>query len=338
MNPNDSKYAGFALVREMLQTPRILSSFNFEVTKDIAETIRSTGRLFLTGEGSSRIFPAKSFIAEALCFGLPLQVATEGSTQAMEYDLGDWVVFGGSNSGQTKELILLLTQLGEQGHSKRFGVTANAGTRIETVTEKTLVLGCGKEAAVAATKSVVEQALTYRSLLHHITDTLYATNREKAGELAEEVLQIKLDDELVRQVADASMIYFAGRNNGVAEELTLKTNEIARKKCDFLEGTYILHGIEEIMNPEDVVVLVDPFPSEWAAIKKNLVDNIGMTVIAIAPTETPFPTIRIPALHGYDVFLQLLAGWNLLVDVGLKLGIDLDKPRRARKVGNAVDD
>jgi glucosamine--fructose-6-phosphate aminotransferase (isomerizing) len=30
----------------------------------------------------------------------------------------------------------------------------------------------------------------------------------------------------------------------------------------------------------------------------------------------------------------MAAGWNLLVEIGLSLGIDLDKPLRARKVGN----
>jgi glucosamine--fructose-6-phosphate aminotransferase (isomerizing) len=36
----------------------------------------------------------------------------------------------------------------------------------------------------------------------------------------------------------------------------------------------------------------------------------------------------------YDVYLQLTAGWNLLVETGIALGIDLDHPVRARKVGN----
>ena len=47
------------------------------------------------------------------------------------------------------------------------------------------------------------------------------------------------------------------RCDGVAEELTLKTNEITRKRSDFLEGTYAVHGIEEVMAPSDVVFVVD---------------------------------------------------------------------------------
>jgi hypothetical protein len=55
---------------------------------------------------------------------------------------------------------------------------------------------------------------------------------------------------------------------------------------------------------------------------------------AIAMQDTIFPTIRLPHVWGFDTFLQLLAGWNILVHVGVALGINLDKPTRARKVGN----
>ena len=50
--------------------------------------------------------------------------------------------------------------------------------------------------------------------------------------------------------------------DGVAEELTLKTNEITRKPSDYLEGTYAAHGIEEVMNAGDVVLWVDPIQDQ----------------------------------------------------------------------------
>ena len=61
---------------------------------------------------------------------------------------------------------------------------------------------------------------------------------------------------------------------------------------------------------------------------------MGLGVIAIAAEATPFPTIRIPRVEGYDSILQLAAGWNILVQVGVSLAINLDKAERARKIGN----
>lgn len=335
MNIRDAKF-DFALVREMLQTPQIIDRFDFNQALEAAEVIRDTGRLLLTGEGSSRIFPAKNFIYEVMRQGAPLTVLAEGARQAQEYQLGGHVVFGASNSGQTKEVIALFTQLAAQGHQKRFGLTANHGTRLEACANRCYVLSCGKEEAVAATKSVVEQALFYRSLLAPFEKgaSPMSANQTLAAQKAREVLEAELDPALVQRVADAPMLYFAGRNNGVAEELTLKTNEITRKKSDFLEGTYAVHGIEEVMNADEVVIAIEPFAAEVEKMKQVLVDGVGMKVIALASQPTIFPTILIPKVEGYDTVLQLLAGWNLLVHVGVAEGINLDKPQRARKVGN----
>ncbi|MGA2064437.1 MAG: sugar isomerase [Thermoguttaceae bacterium] len=335
MNLKDPKYNGFALVREMLETPSIVGGFDFQAAAEAGEAVRRTGKLFLTGEGSSRIFPAKNLIAQVLELGLPLAVATDGARQAHEYDLSRFAVFGASNSGKTKEVISLFTKLGEEGHPQRFALTAHRPCPLESVASRCYTLGCGPEQAVAATKSVVEQALFYCSLLGAwgVTHGLAAA-RQQAGQKAREVLETELDRAIVEKVAAAPVIYFAGRNNGVAEELTLKTNEITHKKSDYLEGTYAVHGIEEIMHPREVVLVVDPFPAEIEKFRTTLVAGVGMTVIALAEQETALPTIRIPRVDGYRTVLQLLAGWNLLVHVGIALGIDLDKAERARKIGN----
>ncbi|UCE46580.1 MAG: hypothetical protein JSW47_13265, partial [Phycisphaerales bacterium] len=57
-------------------------------------------------------------------------------------------------------------------------------------------------------------------------------------------------------------------------------------------------------------------------------------VVAIANRETPFATIRVPDAGELTPYVYLCAGWNVLVEIGLALGINLDKPERARKVGN----
>ncbi len=80
----------------------------------------------------------------------------------------------------------------------------------------------------------------------------------------------------------------------MAEELTLKTNEITRKKSDYLEGTYAVHGIEEVMNPDDVVILINPFPAEVEKIRETLVKGVGLKVFAVASGETIFPTVKVP--------------------------------------------
>ncbi len=62
MNLNNPNYSKYALVREMMETVEVVKKFDPNQTKVIAGEIKSAGKLLLTGEGSSRIFPAKNAI------------------------------------------------------------------------------------------------------------------------------------------------------------------------------------------------------------------------------------------------------------------------------------
>lgn len=334
MNLHEEKYNRFALVREMMETADVIRSFKEESVDDFTELVRKKKGLFLTGEGSSRIFPAKKAIYDNLKRGSLLNISTEGATQAQEYKLSDYAVFGASNSGQTKEVIRLIKALKEKNHDSCFGLTANPGTTLEGICDKTHILSCGKEDAVAATKSVVEQALFYDALITR----MYGSDMPDLNDIADKVyeaLTLNVDKDICTAISNAGVIYFAGRNTGVAEELTLKTNEITRKRSEYLEGTYGVHGIEEVMNNNEVVIWINPFEEEMEKFKECLIDGVGMKIIAIATKQTIFPTLIIPDAREGSEYVELAAGWNLLVETGLDSGIDLDKPERARKVGNA---
>lgn len=333
MNLQNKKYSKYALVREMMETPGILRSFHPEVSIPFLPAFKSKKGLFLTGEGSSRLFPAKRAIFASLKKEFLFPVMTEGCTQALEYNLKDFVVFAASNSGQTKEVIRLVSALKKRKHDTVFGLTANEGTKLEELAHAAHVLGCGKEDAVAATKSVVEQALFYDSLMRNLRAEKMS-GLKKAADLMEQVMTAPIDKKIIDMVRNADMIYFAGRDNGVAAELALKTNEITRKKSAFLEGTFALHGIEEVMNKNEVLIWVDPFDYDHDKFMECIVKGAEVNVITISREKTIFPSIVIPDGGEYAEYLQLAAGWNLLVETGIALDIDLDHPRRARKVGN----
>ena len=333
MNLTEKKYSQFALVREMMEAPGIIRSFDPKVSERFMKFFKSKKGLFLTGEGSSRLFPAKRTIFANLKKDFLLPVITEGCTQSLEYNLKDFVVFVASNSGQTKEVIRLANSLRKKKHNAVFGLTANHNTKLEEVTNGAYVLKCGKEDAVAATKSVIEQGLFYDSLLRNLGKEKMI-GLTKAAAQAEEVLTAKIDRKIIDMISKADMIYFVGRDNGVAAELALKTNEITRKKSAFYEGTFALHGIEEVMNRNEVLIWVDPFEYDHDKFMECIVKGAGVNVIAISKKKTIFPTIVIPDGGQYAEYIQLLAGWNILVETGISLRIDLDHPMRARKVGN----
>lgn len=333
MNSNDNNYCKFALVREMLETTSIIRNFDPKVSERFIKTIKSHKGLFLTGEGSSRIFPARRAIYSTMKKKFSLPVITDGCTQAMEYNLEDFTVFAASNSGQTKEVIRMVIDLKKKDHKALFGLTANKNTKLEELADATHVLSCGKEDAIAATKSVFEQGLFYDSLLRNLSGVKMDGLKDLA-EKTEQAMTSKIDNEITEIIKKADLIYFVGRDNGVAGELALKTNEITRKKSAFLEGTFALHGIEEVMNKNEVLIWIDPFMDDQEKFHECLVKGVGIDVIAVSSRKTIFPTILIPEDGQYAEYVQLAAGWNILVETGIALGINLDKPQRARKVGN----
>lgn len=321
----------FSLIQEMQDVPDILRRFQPNYIAPWLDTLHAKHKILLTGEGSSRIFPAHNLIDLALQRGHHWNFYTSGARQAQNYNLTDWAIIGASNSGKTRELLSLFTQSTEQ-NIPCFAVTGTPDSKITHIADQTIVLSCGPEQATAATKSVIEQALIYQAILQGPE----WANQTKAADLCHTILNQTIDPNIIEKLASASTLYFAGRNDGVAEELTLKAYEIARIKSDYLEGTYLFHGVEEIMTPHDCLVLIDPSPVDFDKIAQVVSQGIGMPVVAISTHETPFPTIPIPQLSGFDTYFQLLAGWQLLVAIGLTNGVNLDQTKRARKMGNAI--
>ena len=332
MNLKDNKYFQFSLIREMLETAEIVKHLNVKKILSYEKEVKKE-RIFFTGEGSSRIFPAKKIMYEARKKGYKEDFYTDGATQALEYKLLDSTVFVASNSGKTKEDLELIRKLKKQNHDNIISVTASAGTPVMNEAHISYLLTCGKENGVAATKSVIEQALFY-DLLFRKLNNIPLSDLNKLGNLITKVLEMPIPEEIIETLINSKVVYFAGRNNGVAEELTLKTNEIARKKSDFLEGTYAFHGIEEVMDTDEVIVIVDPFKDVEGKYKDILVSGIGLKVIAISTRKTIFPTIIIPEYGDFTNYIEIAAGWNLLVEMGINMGINLDRTLRTRKVGH----
>ncbi len=245
MNLKDSRYGDFALVREMMDSVRVIRNLDINAITDLSDRI-SYPRVLFTGEGSSRIFPSKKVRYDALRSAYPELIQSEGATQALEYNLESVAVIAASNSGKTKEVVRLLRSLRNQGHDCIGAVTALRDTPVEEAAHFCYHLISGEEKAVAATKTVVEQALFY-DIMFRSRNGRMLPDLKALADAFEDALTREIPKEIIDAITQAGTLYWAGRNDGVAEELTLKSNEIVRKPADFLEGTYAVHGIEEVM-------------------------------------------------------------------------------------------
>ncbi|MDO8899069.1 MAG: hypothetical protein Q7V19_15570 [Bacteroidales bacterium] len=336
MNLSDRKYAQFSLCNEMFQTCEIVRNFDQSKAEPFASLFKDKPQIFITGEGSSRLFPAQNLIHRTVKNPGSFLFLTESSSEASEFNLNDFGVIGLSNSGRTKEVVGLFDKLNQSFHPAFGSISANpVDAPVARHAKVNAVLDCGPEKAVAATKSVMEQALFLDAIAAKLNNKDLPDLQLFSHQL-KTVLELSIPNEIIEIFSKATVINIAGRSNGVGAELALKANEITRKKSTFLPGTYALHGIEEVMDATEVLLIIDPFPEEEAKFHKVIAEGVGVKIVAIAARETSFPTIRIPFGGFYHHYLELATGWNLLVEIGLALGIDLDKGLRARKIGNEV--
>ena len=141
MNLQDTKYNQFFLIREMLETGEIVKHLDIKKILSYEKEVKKE-RIFFTGEGSSRIFPAKKVMYEARKKGYKEDFYTDCATQALEYNLLDSTVFVASNSGKTKEDLELIRKLKGQNHDNIISIVANAGTPIMNEAHLSYLLTC----------------------------------------------------------------------------------------------------------------------------------------------------------------------------------------------------
>lgn len=339
MNTHEQRYTRFSLVGEMMETVDVVREFPTGRVGDLPAP-SAAREPFLTGEGSSRIFPAAHAVNSALSHGDALVPRTESAHEATGFDLSGRRVYVASNSGKTAECVHLIRTLRERRHDGGIvGMAGSADSPVAVESDDAYILTCGPEAAVAATKSVVEQALVYDVLFRGAAGRPLPDLSRLSSDIAA-TLAGSVPEEITSKIVAAPTVYFAGTTNGVAAELALKANEIVRARSGYLPGTYAVHGIEEVMNPRDVLIWIDPPAAYEQKFADVLEGGVGLSIIAVSTRETRFPTMQVPlaADPQTDAYIQLAAGWNMLVEAGLALDINLDRPERARKVGNEFTD
>lgn len=213
----------------------------------IMSYISNKSWIVLTGEGSSRIFPAKMMRHQAMRHGYHQHIVTQWWLQLMEYDLSTYAVLACSNSGKTKEIISLLSNLQQQGHQACIWITAWQQTPLQQVTQYCHILQSWEEHACAATKTVIEQWLLYDMILWSVTWIQW--DYQNLSTLMSQTLQYTISSDIVEIIAQASKLYFAGRNDGVAEELALKTYEIIKNQPNILSEHLQCMVSKKLWNP-----------------------------------------------------------------------------------------
>ena len=326
--------------QEMLETEKVCLNFDFSITADIAKKIGES-RIIFTGMGSSLIFPGKHAKNRALKFNISNKVESYFASDLFQYeDFLDTYVFLCSNSGKTKEVILLLDYIKSKG-AKCIAITAVSDSILAQRSDEKIILTCGFEKGVAATKSVVEQALVYDSLIHHLAknqgksvdfEILKSELIKTAGNIINNI-NIKVSENLLEILTKSNQYYIVGLDNGTAEEITLKSYEIARKMALFFPDTHIVHGVEEAIEGNCAIIFGTSIFKDYLSDFEKFSNKTNCQLIEVDNTDK-LNGVKVEVNDTFSNYCLLTAGWGILRNIGNKLNLDMDHPEKASKVGN----
>ncbi len=78
MNLEKTRYSQFSLCREMLETADIIRQMSGNSFVLASDSMEAKNNIFITGEGSSRIVPAKNMIYKNMLIGSPIRFQQKG--------------------------------------------------------------------------------------------------------------------------------------------------------------------------------------------------------------------------------------------------------------------
>lgn len=242
-----------------------------------------------------------------------------------------------SNSGKTREILTLGKKFKKENI---FAITSSASSELAAMANKTYVLQSGKEKAVAATKSIVEQSLVLEDLVRYLSEQGEISKKDmhEVDKAMKSNLNLPIDTRLTLAIAGAQTVYFVGGSTGIGEEVALKFNELAKKKSKFIPGTQILHGSEEVIEKGDVVFLLfaDKY-RDYADRFRQMKEKTGCFFVTVGQNwPISDADAKLELVSNYKPYCYLAYFWNILTKYALLRGYSLDKADKIAKVGVGV--
>ncbi len=258
------------------------------------------------------------------------------------------------NSSDRQTLVIAVSQSGETADILEGVRAAKAsGARILSVVNRprsvlgemsdhVILLNCGPEIGVAATKSFLSQVCVFYMLAHAMSNRLPEAMRalQDASAQVENLLQATNHslERLMRRFADVRDFYFIGRgmNFPLAMEGALKMKEISYVHAEGMPAGELKHGTLALIEKDTPVVVICPADDTHSATLSNAMEAkargayiIGVSDVENEMFDTWVPLPAVPALQYPLVVappLQLMAYYAAVVR-----GRDPDKPRNLAK-------
>ena len=324
-----SKYFMVEEIREQKFASKVLTDSNVVVMRKLVDKLKEKD-VFLFGAGSSY---HSAYVMHYMLLenGIFSNVVIASELDSYLDNIRDSVIVVFSQSGETADLMFPIKHLREKGNEV-FLITNTANSTLDRLSDYSVYLNCGKEIAVAATKSFSAQLFVIRVL----ESMLEGKDLKRKINLFERTFDMILKDnekrinKICTKFQKSKDFYFIGRGKWypLALEGALKLKEISYIHAEGFAGGELKHGtlalIEEgtpviVLGEEDII-------SNATEIKARGGYIIG---VGCKNNEIYDYFLEVPELFK-EIFSTILMQ-ILAMKMAIALGHNPDKPRNLAK-------
>jgi len=287
---------------------------------EFADLLKKAKTLFITGSGTSYHagLLMKSRLNQEAGIRCDAVVSGELKEHAGFLSKGSVVVVF-SQSGETADVLEAVKEAKRRG-ARVLSIVNAAGSTLARESDLVLLLNCGPEVGVAATKSFTAQVV----IANMVVDAVLGKKRteglgELPGAVAKALETEKRIKEIVRKYRDKSDFYFVARGyqSPVALEGALKLKELSYIHAEGMPASELKHGTLALIEKGTPVVIINPSGDSHAdslsnseELKARGADLIGVSDVKdeVYKYFIPVPKVRAKFMPVVEVIpLQLLA-------------------------------
>ncbi|MGB9906946.1 MAG: glutamine--fructose-6-phosphate transaminase (isomerizing) [Candidatus Saccharicenans sp.] len=321
-----------------------------ENLQGILEMLAKVNRVFLVGSGSSYnacVLGAFYLNAISRLEAIPVIAGAFGEYYR-NFDSKQEAFILVSQSGETKDVINVLNLLQRQKANNLVAMVNVLGSSLQLRVEQYLPLLTGVEISVPATKTFLNQVLTFLVLACRL-----AMEKGLPVPLAQEDLDLLPQliaetlhqtpgpvKELARVLKGKKYLYYLGYglSYGACLEGALKLKEVSYIPCEAMYSSEFKHGPLAIISPDDWVLFIST--AEDARMSISHMNEVSCRYGKIALIGPDEPSLRlnshflIPLVsdnYYFSPILSVVVAQLLAYYVSQELALDPDQPRNISK-------
>jgi len=251
-------------LKEINEQPKTVLSASVQEpgeVEEFAKAVRRAKSLYITASGTSYhagLLMKFRLNKEA---GIRVDAVVAGELKEHSGFIGKGsVVIAFSQSGETADVIDAVKEAKRRG-AKVYSIVNPAGSTLARESDGVLLLNCGPEVGVAATKSFTAQIVVANMVVDRVLGKRKLNGfKELSGAVAE---TLKCDEQvrdLVSEYRDRPDFYFVARGyaSPVAMEGALKLKELSYIHAEGMPASELKHGTLALIEKGTPVVLLNP--------------------------------------------------------------------------------